>query len=548
MYRKTLRINLFGVSDPLAAALQGVAPLERFAHEIVTLDDWDDKAFLASDIAVADVGALERAHGSARPSTALATLADQRRQGLDGRYGAFAVIGGPDALAAWTADDYALVDAVWPSPLDEARLLFEFARLQREARLASELRLARTYLDTAIDSTPELIWFKDARGSHLKVNDAFCATVEKTKGQVEGRGHYYIWDITPEEYATGEYVCLESEDETMAAGRTCLFDEQVKTKNGMRQFKTYKSPLFDEDGGVMGTVGIAHDVTDLGSIATELEILINALPFSLVVEDANGTILNANSETERCFKLDKHRIIGDTITGWRRLVFGEELAKKREIREDPSFEAVIGGERKVLEMSKTPIVDVFENRTGLLRIYRDVTEERELEKRAIMNARTDYLTGLYNRRYFYEYLDEHGRGEPLGLVVLDLDDFKEVNDRFGHAVGDETLVRVGALLRELFPEGLAIRWGGDEFVVAVFGEHDLGQMRGQAEALLERLRERSEPGEFGRPLTGSIGIVSTDDAGLSIDELIRRGDEALYRAKRAGKSRCRVYGEDDPAC
>lgn len=538
MYRKTLRVNLFGVSDSLVAALERIAPFERFCHEFARFAAWDDDAFLMGDIIVADATAL------ALPApSALGNLAAQRRERRGNVYGAFAVVVDADTLAAWTETEYALVDAVWAAPLDEARLAFEFGRLQREARRASDLQLTRTYLDTAIDSTPELIWFKDARGSHHKVNDAFCATVEKTKEQVEGRGHYYIWDITPEEYATGEYVCMESEIETMEAGRTCLFDEQVKTKNGMRQFKTYKSPLLDEDGATMGTVGIAHDVTDLGNIATELDILINALPFSVVIEDADGTILNANHETEVCFNMDKQHIIGNNIKGWRRLVFSEELAKQREVHEENEFAAVIGGERKLLEMRKTPIVDVFGNKTGLLRIYRDVTEERALEERVITNARTDYLTGLYNRRYFYDYLDERGRDETLSLITLDLDNFKDINDRYGHAVGDEALQKAATLLREVFPNGVAIRWGGDEFIVAEFGQRKPEELRAQAETLLARLREESRESGLPRPLTGSMGIVSSKDASLSVDELIRCGDEALYRAKRAGKSQCCVFEE-----
>lgn len=544
MYRKTLHINLFGISDAIRAALEGTAPLEQFSHRFASYDVWDDDAFLAGDVVIVNSETLRRVLGEGLPSSGLASLAAQRRNLRGNAFGAFVVVASAQELAGWGTEDYAHVDAVWTAPLDEPRIAFEFGRLQHEARLASELRLARTYLDTAIDSTPELIWFKDDRGAHLKVNDAFCSTVEKTKEQVEGRGHYFIWDITPEEYAIGEYVCLESEDETMAAGHTCLFDEQVKTKRGMRQFKTYKSPLFDEDGRVMGTVGIAHDVTDLGNIATELEVLINALPFSLIVEDSDGTILNANRETERYFKLDKREMIGDTIKDWRSRALGEELAKKREIYEDPEFEAVIGGKRKVLEMRKTPIVDVFDNETGLLRIYRDVTEERELENRAVMNARTDYLTGLYNRRYFYEYFEERGRGKNLSLVVLDLDDFKNINDRYGHAVGDEALLKAGALLRETFPDDLAIRWGGDEFIVASFGDCDPHRLRSRAETLLRRLEDESRADGHPHPLTGSIGIVSSKDENFSIDELIRCGDEALYQAKRAGKSQCCVFDEN----
>lgn len=543
MYRKTLRINSFGVSAPLAAALQDIAPLERFAHEITAHDTWDDDGFVAGDIVIADAAALERAHGSSRPSTALDALAAQRRQQRGDAYGAFVVVADAETLATWNAGDYALVDAVWPSPLDETRAAFEFARLQHEARRASDLRLARTYLDTAIDSTPELIWFKDARGAHLKVNDAFCATVEKTKQQVEGRGHYYIWDITPEEYATGEFVCLESEDETMEAGRTCLFDEQVKTKRGMRQFKTYKSPLFDEDGRTMGTVGIAHDVTDLGNIATELEIFINSMPFSIVILDIDDTILNINAKTEEYFSVRRSDVLGGEFDEWRRRVLTDEVVDAHSFEDGSFFSACIDGVDKTFAVNDRIISDVFGNYTGHLRIYRDITAERELEERAILNARTDYLTGLYNRRYFYEALEGRDPAEPLALVVLDLDDFKSVNDCYGHTVGDEALLKAGKLLRETFPEGLAIRWGGDEFVVAVSGPHEPEEIRAQAERLLARLYAESRDDGHPRPLTGSIGIVSSDDPSLSIDELIRRGDETLYRAKRAGKSQCFLYEE-----
>lgn len=74
-------------------------------------------------------------------------------------------------------------------------------------------------------------------------------------------------------YEQGEYICLESDEIVLEERRTCLFDEMVKSKQGMRQFKTYKSPLFDDDGTILGTVGIAHDVTDLANMGAELEIL-----------------------------------------------------------------------------------------------------------------------------------------------------------------------------------------------------------------------------------------------------------------------------------
>ncbi|WP_080799184.1 sensor domain-containing diguanylate cyclase [Arabiibacter massiliensis] len=542
MYRKKLSIASLGLEQRALDALAAVEPLDRFEHDLRRIDAFDAEALATCDIAVVDLARLP--HASVRD---LAPLAARRREERPGRFGALAVVAPQDAVAGWKADDLALVDAVWPSPLEPARAAFELERLLRAAKQEADLRFVRTCLNTAIDSTPELIWFKDARGAHLKVNDAFCATVEKTKEQVEGRGHYYIWDITPDEYAQGEYVCLESEDETMAAGRTCLFDEQVKTKRGMRQFKTYKSPLFDEDGRTMGTVGIAHDVTDLHNIATELEVFINSMPFAIVVLDTDDSIININDKTEEYFAVKRAEVLGGNFDLWRRRVLGDDVVDANDFADDSSFSARIAGVDKVFEINDRAILDVFGNETGHLRIYRDVTVERELERRAIENARTDYLTGLFNRRYFYEYLEERGRDEPLAIVALDLDDFKGINDRFGHDVGDEALLKAGTLLRETFPDDTVIRWGGDEFVVAAFGERSLADLRARSERLLARLVAESQADGAPQAVSGSIGIAVTDDASLSIDELMRRSDEALYRAKRLGKSQCRVHGEEERA-
>ncbi len=112
------------------------------------------------------------------------------------------------------------------------------------------------YLDATINNVPNLIWYKDKDGVHEKVNDSFCKTVNKTKKQVEGQRHAYIWDVEQDDPA-----CIESEREVMSRKRTCVSEEMVKSGEGMRLLTTYKSPLYNLDGTVMGTVGVAIDVT-----------------------------------------------------------------------------------------------------------------------------------------------------------------------------------------------------------------------------------------------------------------------------------------------
>ena len=536
MYRKTLRINLFGIESPVEEALRRAAPLDRFEHAVEAFPALEAEAFCSCDIAVVDLRLFADAPGGARPSRCLADLMARRRMRLDTFYSAVAVVADAAEAACWTPEDYGAFDALWTRPLDATRAAFELARLQRSAKRDADLSLAQQYLDTAIDSIPELVWFKDARGAHLKVNDAFCETVGKTKDQVEGRGHYYIWDITPDEYAQGEFVCLESEEETMRSSTTLLFDEQVKTKSGMRQFKTYKSPLIDYDGTVMGTVGVAHDVTDLGNIRTELEIFIDSMPYAVVVLDNEGAIVNINERAEDYFDVKRERVVGGDFDRWRRIVLGDAVVDANDFEDSSFFTASIRGEPKTFEVNERAILDVFGNATGVLRIYRDVTNERKLEQRVIAAARTDYLTGLYNRRYFYEHVEEHRGSQPVTLITFDLDDFKDINDRYGHAAGDAALGMTAKTLREAFPDGCGGRGGGDEFGGALRGERAIARPAATGRARLADLARESAADGNAWAVTASAGIAATDDPALPIDALIRKSDEALYRAKRDGAS------------
>lgn len=155
-----------------------------------------------------------------------------------------------------------LLTDIWPYDIDGKLFAYKYGKWVESIKLQKEKWLLGVYLDNVIDSSDDLIWFKDKEGVHVRVNQSFCDAVHKTKEQVSGRGHYYIWDITPEDYVAGEYVCMESEYEVMGKKQKCWFDEEVLINDSLRQLRTCKTPLFDCDGSVMGTVGVAKDVTN----------------------------------------------------------------------------------------------------------------------------------------------------------------------------------------------------------------------------------------------------------------------------------------------
>lgn len=145
---------------------------------------------------------------------------------------------------------------IWIMPMSDEEIKFRFFRWQQNCKMSKDYWQTNQYLETTINNIPNLIWYKDKAGIHKKVNDSFCKTVNKTKKQVEGRGHAYIWDVEHDDPA-----CVESELEVMTKKKTCVSEETIKTGDGMRLLTTYKSPLYNLDGSVMGTVGVAIDVT-----------------------------------------------------------------------------------------------------------------------------------------------------------------------------------------------------------------------------------------------------------------------------------------------
>ena len=174
--------------------------------------------------------------------------------------------------------------------------------------------------------------------------------------------------------------------------------------------------------------------------------------------------------------------------------------------------------------------------------HHNITPLKLVEEQLEHVSRHDALTGLANRRHLETFLqNEWQRGmrqrTPLGLIMADLDHFKSFNDRHGHLAGDRCLQRVGKLLMSLArrPGDLAARYGGEEFVL-VLGDTNQAQAIEIAEAIRERTLDLDLQCD-GKRLTVSLGVVSLVPSSGLPEALIKLADEALYRAKQAGRNR-----------
>jgi diguanylate cyclase (GGDEF)-like protein/PAS domain S-box-containing protein len=208
----------------------------------------------------------------------------------------------------------------------------------------------------------------------------------------------------------------------------------------------------------------------------------------------------------------------------------------------------VDGERRRMEATIANLLggDAVD---GVVATFRDVTEQRNLERQLSHRAFHDELTGLANRALFLDRMDHALRvvrpdGDPVIVLFVDLDDFKSVNDALGHAVGDQMLRAIADRIRRVAGLGdTPARLGGDEFALLLEDRGGVDRAIDVAERLLADLREPVPLAGYDLTVLASVG-VAVATPGMTTAGLLRDADIAMYEAKRAGKSQIKIF---DPA-
>lgn len=300
------------------------------------------------------------------------------------------------------------------------------------------------------------------------------------------------------------------------------------------------------------THSVARDLAQGLSFAEQVVSEANSV---IVILDQNGNIQRFNRLSEEYTGLKEQEVIGQNVF---KLFMSrsEAAASKRNItgffRNGSSYEVerwikTRKGQRLFLFRNKFVHSGSGKNEIFLICSGTDITEERRAQERLRVLANTDTITGLPNRNAIHELISDAitARGDTqVGVVYLDLDNFKKVNDAYGHMFGDQLLQAVALAILSCLDEGQTLaRLGGDEFIVMAT-DTSQGALEAMASRILTRLRQPFRIGLIEVYTGCSLGIALAPQHGNDRESVIRNADTAMYTAKENGRGKFCVFSPE----
>ncbi|TLS75956.1 diguanylate cyclase [Mariprofundus erugo] len=440
-----------------------------------------------------------------------------------------------------------------PSPEDIERITFaaNIAAIAIENRnTRDELAEREREFRSLAENAPDNIARYDLHGRMIYANPRLEQTLHAPAEKMLGR--------RPTEHAQG-YECYESQlMHVIETGEEVSFEfGALGTMDDTPTHLIHMVAERDEAGAIVGVLAIGRDISErkqmeqlLEAREREFRTLAENAPVLIARYDCEGRLLYSNPKLKYNFPVPVETVIGKRLDEFPELPFAAFFM-------DKVSQIVTTGEARVFETEvpgidgeETHLVSMVAERdesgaiSGILTIGQDITGRKRMERELERQAHFDALTGLANRRYFLQQAEsEIGRcrryGGTLSLTMFDIDFFKKVNDSYGHDVGDQVLRKVadwcGTVLRDIDTIG---RLGGEEFAI-LMPQTDLQQGLDVAERL--RMAMAGDgialPGGDQLGITASFGVVTLDEGEGDIDALLIRADQAMYRAKKAGRNR-----------
>jgi diguanylate cyclase (GGDEF)-like protein/PAS domain S-box-containing protein len=395
---------------------------------------------------------------------------------------------------------------------------------------------------TLIDNILDYIYIKDRENRFIIVNRAMGDLFGKRPEDFIGKTDF---DFAPQKIAKEAF---KDDNQVIKSNKPILDKTERIISSGKESWlSSSKIPWYDNNGNVMGTMGISRDITKrtqrsdnlLSKERNIINALMNNIPDDIYFKDLNSRFVRINMA---CAK--KHGIenpedaIGKTDFDF----FSEEHAQQayndeqnviktgKPIIDFEEKETYEDKEDRWVSTIKMPFYDKKGKIIGTFGISRDITDKKKAEEKVEYLSFHDRLTGLYNRAFFDEELKrlDTERQLPITIVMGDLNGLKVINDAYGHAKGDILLKRIADILKESFrKEDITSRWGGDEFISILPRTSSKG-----AKNIVKRIKELcNERRTTDIPLSISFGISTKKHKSESMDDVLKKAEDKMYKNK-----------------
>lgn len=407
------------------------------------------------------------------------------------------------------------------------------------------------HLKAIFNETDAYMFTKDLAGRYTYANQAVLDLFGCTLAELQGQDDRAFFDL---EFSD----TIQRNDRMVLEQQLAIAQEEInylKSTGEKRCYWTVKKPIHDKDGNLIGLCGISTDITEHKLIEARmaeqhqlLEIILANVDAHIYMKDSLHRFLYVNQKVADLLGLPAEQIINrrddEVIPAasacqlWRldnRVFETGELQAGEEMLTDPE------GNQHYYWSVKVPFL-LGDGTPTLIGISSDITELHQLKEQLHQQSVRDGLTGLYNRRFFFELCEKNlslDMRHHLAsvLIVLDVDQFKCINDRFGHPLGDSALVHLGRVMQSVLrSEDVLARIGGDEFAILLPNTTLLA-----AASLAERLRLQVMQSPLPLPdgdklvITISAGLVENGEGEL-MESLYARADQMLYQAKQSGRN------------
>lgn len=411
-------------------------------------------------------------------------------------------------------------------------------------------------LNVAVSGTHDPIYVKDAEGRYLLINQAAANFVGKKIEEIIGKDDTFLF---PE--STARRI-MRRDQEIMRSHCVQAHEENIISSDGKEYiFAVNKGPMLDEAENVIGLFGISHDITAIRQAEVSLEIAAVAFESqdSIMITDASLKILRVNKAFTEVFGFTAEEAIGKTpklmLSGRQDKAFYDEIWEK--VNTTGCWKGEIVNRHKngrlmynLLSISAVKGADG--NVTHYVGSHVDITERKADADKILHLAFHDLLTNLPNRQFFSDHLkrvieSESNAAKFSALLMIDLDNFKILNDTLGHDIGDLLLQQVAHRLSSTVRvTDTVARLGGDEFVILLEALSDnLSDATALAEKLgnlvLKGLYEPYKLSMHHYQSSSSIGVTIFEGNKLTTSELLKQADISMYAAKKAGRNRLRFF-------